>query len=281
MDLPDQQIACLRMAIEMGCKPDSVVGVAAELMSFIASGAVAPASPAAPEPDATGRRPYRRLWNSRSGVGGGSAWLLARTRGSTRACSHRRTRSGRAAGACAGRERPRRSEATPPWRPSLRPPASAASQRSQRPGRSRSPPLPKLQMRSPAESTACRGSCLPKQPLSEAASCGIWPARVCSRWSRSTCASLCPKPRQPRRRLPRRCLQFRDPVEAARCRSAFRSRTRGRISGGSAGSRDSLPAVSADFKQQKRRLQPLLVRHPRPSRSQTSRLNRLQCKAKR
>ena len=53
MDLPDQRIACLRMAIEMGCKPDSVVGVATELMSFIASGGVASASPAAPEPDAT------------------------------------------------------------------------------------------------------------------------------------------------------------------------------------------------------------------------------------
>ena len=45
MDLQDQRIACLRMAIEMGCKTDSVVSTAAELMNFI-TGGVAPTVPA-------------------------------------------------------------------------------------------------------------------------------------------------------------------------------------------------------------------------------------------
>jgi hypothetical protein len=39
MDLQDQRIACLRMAIEMGCKPDSVVATATDLMNFITSAA--------------------------------------------------------------------------------------------------------------------------------------------------------------------------------------------------------------------------------------------------
>ena len=44
---------CLRMAIEMGCKPDAVIGKASELMNFVTSGALpspqgeAPADPIA------------------------------------------------------------------------------------------------------------------------------------------------------------------------------------------------------------------------------------------
>src|SRR5258705_10764180 len=39
MDLQEQRITCLRMAIEVGCKADSVVAVASDLRSFVTSGA--------------------------------------------------------------------------------------------------------------------------------------------------------------------------------------------------------------------------------------------------
>ena len=42
MDLHDQRIACLRMAIDMGCKPNSVIQVASELMGFVLSGVTSP-----------------------------------------------------------------------------------------------------------------------------------------------------------------------------------------------------------------------------------------------
>jgi hypothetical protein len=40
MDLQEQRITCLRMAVDMGCKADSVLGTASELMGFVTSGAV-------------------------------------------------------------------------------------------------------------------------------------------------------------------------------------------------------------------------------------------------
>ena len=42
MDLHDQRVACLQMAINMGCKPDTVIQVASELMGFVMSGASSP-----------------------------------------------------------------------------------------------------------------------------------------------------------------------------------------------------------------------------------------------
>src|SRR5258708_39967 len=39
MDLHDQRIACLRMAIDLGCKPDTAIRVASDLMTFVTSGA--------------------------------------------------------------------------------------------------------------------------------------------------------------------------------------------------------------------------------------------------
>ncbi|KAB2919506.1 MAG: hypothetical protein F9K29_05465 [Hyphomicrobiaceae bacterium] len=53
MELQDQRIACLRMAIEMGCKPDAVVGMAGELMDFVMNGAPAPAKSMPAEPAAS------------------------------------------------------------------------------------------------------------------------------------------------------------------------------------------------------------------------------------
>ena len=50
MNLHDQRIACLRMAIDMGCKPDLVIQVASDLMGFVMSGATSPA--AAPSTEA-------------------------------------------------------------------------------------------------------------------------------------------------------------------------------------------------------------------------------------
>src|SRR5215475_16217647 len=51
MDLQDQRIACLRMAIDMGCTPDTAIGVAMGLMDFVASGTIPPPSKAAtPDP---------------------------------------------------------------------------------------------------------------------------------------------------------------------------------------------------------------------------------------
>src|SRR5262245_28341013 len=51
MDLHDQRIACLRMAIDMGCTPDTAVQVAMDLMGFVASGTLPPPSKAAtPDP---------------------------------------------------------------------------------------------------------------------------------------------------------------------------------------------------------------------------------------
>jgi hypothetical protein len=38
MDLQEQRLTCLRMALEMGCKADSVVAVANELMTFLTGG---------------------------------------------------------------------------------------------------------------------------------------------------------------------------------------------------------------------------------------------------
>ena len=38
MDLQEQRLTCLRMALEMGCKADSVVAVANELMTFLNGG---------------------------------------------------------------------------------------------------------------------------------------------------------------------------------------------------------------------------------------------------
>jgi hypothetical protein len=56
MDLEEQRITCLRMAIDMGCKPDAVIATATELMSFVTGGAASPpatvAEPQAPDADA-------------------------------------------------------------------------------------------------------------------------------------------------------------------------------------------------------------------------------------
>src|SRR5262245_46906281 len=51
MDIHDQRITCLRMAVDMGCKPDSVVQIATDLMCFVTTGA-APAVTAADQPAA-------------------------------------------------------------------------------------------------------------------------------------------------------------------------------------------------------------------------------------
>ena len=40
MDLQEQRIMCLRIAIDMGCKADAVVGMASELMKFVTNGDV-------------------------------------------------------------------------------------------------------------------------------------------------------------------------------------------------------------------------------------------------
>ena len=56
MDLQEQRITCLRMAVDMGCKPDAVIATATELMSFVTDGAASPpttvAEPQAPVADA-------------------------------------------------------------------------------------------------------------------------------------------------------------------------------------------------------------------------------------
>ena len=56
MDLKEQRITCLRMAIDMGCKPDAVIATAIELMSFVTGGATSPPAtvvePQAPVADA-------------------------------------------------------------------------------------------------------------------------------------------------------------------------------------------------------------------------------------
>ena len=56
MDLQEQRITCLRMAIDMGCKPDAVIATATELMSFVTGGAASQAAtvaePQAPVADA-------------------------------------------------------------------------------------------------------------------------------------------------------------------------------------------------------------------------------------
>ena len=88
----------------------------------------------------------------------------------------------------------------------------------------------------------------------------------------------CLKQHQRRHRLPRRRLLFHTPSKQHLSPSIphlrphqrrFRRQPR------------QLPRRQRRLKQQKRRLPPLLFRHPRPSRSQTSRLNRVQHKAKR
>jgi hypothetical protein len=43
MDLQEQRITCLQMAVDMGCKADTVFGLASELMGFVTSG-VAPST---------------------------------------------------------------------------------------------------------------------------------------------------------------------------------------------------------------------------------------------
>ena len=40
MDLQEQRITCLRMAVDLGCKSNSVFGMAVDLMGFVASGRV-------------------------------------------------------------------------------------------------------------------------------------------------------------------------------------------------------------------------------------------------
>jgi|RhiMetdeSRZDD1v2_1073273.scaffolds.fasta_scaffold160863_1 hypothetical protein len=56
MDLKEQRITCLRMAIDMGCKPDAVIPTATELMNFVTGGTAPPpatvAEPQAPATDA-------------------------------------------------------------------------------------------------------------------------------------------------------------------------------------------------------------------------------------
>ena len=47
MDLQDQRMSCIRMAIDMGCKPDAVVFMANSLMDFVTTGAVSAAGDAA------------------------------------------------------------------------------------------------------------------------------------------------------------------------------------------------------------------------------------------
>ncbi len=47
MDLQDQRIACLRMAIDMGCTSDTAIRVAMDLMDFVASGTLLSPSKAA------------------------------------------------------------------------------------------------------------------------------------------------------------------------------------------------------------------------------------------
>ena len=47
MDLQEQRLTCLRMALEMGCKADSIVSVATELLAFLSGGAPAAAKSSA------------------------------------------------------------------------------------------------------------------------------------------------------------------------------------------------------------------------------------------
>lgn len=49
MDLQEQRLTCLRLALEMGCKADSVVAVASELMTFLTDGMVPSAAKSSPE----------------------------------------------------------------------------------------------------------------------------------------------------------------------------------------------------------------------------------------
>ncbi|MBO0742522.1 MAG: hypothetical protein J2P51_13975, partial [Hyphomicrobiaceae bacterium] len=51
MDLHDQRIACLRMAIKMGCTPDTAIQVAMDLMGFVDSGIIpSPSKATTPDP---------------------------------------------------------------------------------------------------------------------------------------------------------------------------------------------------------------------------------------
>src|SRR2546429_263512 len=53
MDLQEQRITCLRMAVDMGCKADSVFRTASDLMGFVTRGAAQnPATPPAAEASA-------------------------------------------------------------------------------------------------------------------------------------------------------------------------------------------------------------------------------------
>src|SRR5262245_56075815 len=38
MDLQEQRLTCLRMALEMGCKADTIVSVATDLLDFLSGG---------------------------------------------------------------------------------------------------------------------------------------------------------------------------------------------------------------------------------------------------
>jgi hypothetical protein len=49
MDLQEQRLTCLRMALEMGCKADSVVSVASDLLAFLSGGTPAAAASTAEE----------------------------------------------------------------------------------------------------------------------------------------------------------------------------------------------------------------------------------------
>lgn len=49
MDLQEQRLTCLRMALEMGCKADSIVSVATELLAFLSDEAPAAAKSPAEE----------------------------------------------------------------------------------------------------------------------------------------------------------------------------------------------------------------------------------------
>ena len=54
MDLQEQRLTCLRMALEMGCKADLVVAVANELMSFL-NGGVGPFAAKSPSEESKTR----------------------------------------------------------------------------------------------------------------------------------------------------------------------------------------------------------------------------------
>ena len=52
MDLQEQRITCLQMAVDMGCKADTVFGLASELMGFVTSGVASSAVRPSPAEEA-------------------------------------------------------------------------------------------------------------------------------------------------------------------------------------------------------------------------------------